>query len=284
MKACFLLLLSTLASCTAVAKESIYVGSTPAHAVVRDFLLIPATDSIDFIRWQLETGAGVFKLQCRYGISKPGTPGFINEQRVAFDGTFTRSGSYYFLKHNNRLLTILEMNANILHLLDRNKNMLAGNGGYSYALNNIQPLETDDFHFNAVQSGLQNPLVFEGRTPCQELSALLGLNKREVCKKLKWYFLLYTDSVTGKPAHFLMGGIGYRKESMAKGRWEIVRGEKSRIIYRLYFDKWVRPLDLLKGDDNVLFFTDAKGRLMVGNEDFSYTLNRKNEEYPPVVR
>jgi hypothetical protein len=42
--------------------------------------------------------------------------------------------------------------------------------------------------------------------------------------------------------------------------------------------KWVRSLNLLKGDDNILF-VDADGRLLVGNEDFSYTLNRREEEY-----
>lgn len=30
---------------------------------------------------------------------------------------------------------------------------------------------------------------------------------------------------------------------------------------------------LLKAADNILFITDAKGNLLVGNEDFSYVLN-----------
>lgn len=33
-------------------------------------------------------------------------------------------------------------------------------------------------------------------------------------------------------------------------------------------------LYLLKGDDNVLFILDENKELRVGNEDFSYTLNR----------
>lgn len=32
----------------------------------------------------------------------------------------------------------------------------------------------------------------------------------------------------------------------------------------------------MKGDDNVLFFLDKDRNLLVGNSDFSYTLNRKN--------
>ena len=77
-----------------------------------------------------------------------------------------------------------------------------------------------------------------------------------------------------------MGGIGYKQETMTKGRWEIARGQEGHIIYRLHADKWVRSLDLQKGDDNILFFIDADGRLLVGNEDFSYTLNRRNHPYP----
>jgi hypothetical protein len=35
-----------------------------------------------------------------------------------------------------------------------------------------------------------------------------------------------------------------------------------------------RALLLFKGDDNVLFFLDGQQRLLIGNADFSYTLNR----------
>lgn len=78
-----------------------------------------------------------------------------------------------------------------------------------------------------------------------------------------------------------MGGMGYKKETMARGRWQIVTERDGRIIYRVYSDKWTRSLSLLKGDDNILFFIDADWRLLVGNEDFSYTLNRRKAEYPP---
>jgi hypothetical protein len=261
-----------------------YVGSTPAHAVVRDFLQISLTDSIDFIRWKLEIGSGIFQLQCRYGLAKPGTPGFSNEQNVAFDGKLTKSKNYFYLKHEGKGISILEVNANVLHFLDGNNRMLSGNGGYSYALNSTRPIETDGINIRSVQMSGKSPLVFEGRTPCSELPALLGLTKSEACNKMKWYFLFYTDSVTGKPSYFLMGGMGYRKETMTRGKWQIVTNSNGHLIFRVYSDKWVRSLNLLKGDENILFFIDANGRLLVGNEDFSYTLNKRNEEYPPVKR
>lgn len=282
MKVCLSLLFSVFVCLVAGAKVRTYVGSTPAHAVVRDFLEISSTDSIDFIRWKMEIDSGKVKLQCQYGLIKPGTPGFLNEQRVDFESLLTQSGNYYHLKHNNKSISILEVNVNVLHLLDRTNGLLIGNGGWSYTLNSIHPLEVDAFNVRSEPTSIQNPLVFEGRTPCQALSAHLGLNKREVCNKMKWYFLFYADSVTNKPSHFLMNGIGYRIETMTRGRWEIVTGQNGRIIYRLYCDKWIRSLDLQKGEDTILYFIDANGRLMVGNEDFSYALNRRKEVYPRI--
>lgn len=279
MKVCFCLLFSMIACFVVRANVQTYVGSTPAHAVVRDFLQISTTDSIDFIRWKLEISSGIFKLQCRYGLAKPGTPGFSNEQIVAFEGQLTKLENYYYLKHEGKNISLLEVNDNVLHFLDGNNHMLIGNGGYSYALNNTHPVETNEVSIRFTQTSVKSPLVFEGRTPCSELPALLGLNKSEACNKMKWYFLFYTDSITGKPSYFLRGGIGYRKETMAKGRWQIITKPNGRLIYRLNSNEWVHPLDLLKGDDNILFFIDAGGQPLVGNEDFSYTLNRRKEAY-----
>src|SRR4051812_10396984 len=111
------------------AQERTFVGSTPAHSVVREFLQISLTDSIDFIRWKLEVSPGKFKLQCRYGLAKAGTPGFSNEQSIAFEGQLTEAKNYYFLQHKGRRVSILEVSANVLHFLDRTNTMLTGNGG-----------------------------------------------------------------------------------------------------------------------------------------------------------
>lgn len=283
MKALFTvkLLLFAWFSCYA---NGIYVGSTPAHREVRDFLQVSLTDSIDFIRWKLEISSGTFRLSAQYGISKPGTPGFMNEQRVSFEGQLTHAQHRYNLTNKGKNISLLEVNQNVLHFVGRNGLMLAGNGGYSYALNNVHPAETNAFNIRSQSTKNQSPLIFEGRTPCQELAALLGLEKSEACNKMKWYFLLYTDTVTQKPSYFLMNGTGYRKETMLRGTWEIVPGQNGRIVYRLYSDKWSRSLTLLKGDENILFFVNGKGQVLSGDEDFSYTLNRRGAEYPPVKR
>jgi len=261
-----------------------YVGSTPAHGEVRNFLGISLTDSVDFIRWTLDIYPDSFELQCRYGVSKPSTPGFVNEKRASFNGRLTKTKDGYSLQHKGKQLSLLQVNNDLLHLRDRNNNMLIGNGGYSYALNSTTPAKTDQFNLHSVQSTLKYPLDFEGRTPCQELSRLLGLNKGEACNKMKWHIIFYTDAVTGEPSYFLKGGIGYRKETMEKGKWQIIKGKNGRIIYRVKPDNEAYSLYLLKGDDNILFFTDPEGRLLVGNEDFSYTLNRRKEEHPPIYK
>ena len=275
------MLISTFFSFVAQASVQTYVGSTPAHNVMRAFLQISLTDSIDFIRWRIEIDAGIYKVQCRYGLAKPGTPGFSNEQSISFKGGFSKSGNVYILKNKRKSVSILEVNTNVLHFLDGNSQMPIGNGGYSCALNNVNPVKADQFNILATSTVTQSPLVFEGRTPCRDLPALLGLNKSDACNKMKWYFLFYTDTLSGKPSYFLMGGMGYRKETMARGTWQIVNKSDGRIIYQLYSDKWVRALKLLKADDNILFFIDADGRLLVGDEHFSYTLNRRKQEYLP---
>ena len=50
------------------------------------------------------------------------------------------------------------------------------------------------------------------------------------------------------------------------------------IIYELEAASDHGSIRLLKADDNSMFFVGQDGRLMVGNADFSYTLNRADEK------
>ena len=70
-----------LASC-ASSKETNYTASTPADPLVRIFLGISQTDSIDFIRWKLTLSEKKYSLECSYGISKPNTNGFYDEKKL----------------------------------------------------------------------------------------------------------------------------------------------------------------------------------------------------------
>ena len=280
MKTIPFILAFTIICFSAICKETIYHGSTPAHPDVRDFLGISLSDSLDFIRWNVVMGEDRYQLNCQYGLSKANTNGFINEKKVAFSGPLSKQGYYYHLQKGNKTFYVKEINSNLLHLLDKNKAMLIGNGGYSYALNIDKPIKTGHLNLQVKQAPPEYYMAFQGRTPCQPLAKLLAQNKGPECIKMKWYIILYIDSVTKKPTYYLKGGMGYRKETMAKGNWEITQGKDGRVIYKLDPEKKVNAVYLVKADDNILFFTDSEGNLLVGNEDFSYTLNRTKDMEP----
>lgn len=118
--------------------------------------------------------------------------------------------------------------------------------------------------------------VFVGRTPCQEIGKQLSMNVPGDCYKLKWKFTFYQDA-TGKPTTYKLARTMSRSEDLL-GKWMITEGIPSdprAIVYRLVPDKETPEILLLKGDDNVLFFLDNQRQPLTGNNEFSYTLNRK---------
>ena len=119
--------------------------------------------------------------------------------------------------------------------------------------------------------------IFVGRTPCRELVKQLQIQTPD-CMKLKWKLTLYQDA-SGKPSTYHLARTGHR-QSLIEGKWVIIKGTPSdaeAIIYQLDPGMPDRSLLLLKGDENVLFFLDHSRNLLVGNEEFSYTLNRTDK-------
>ena len=117
--------------------------------------------------------------------------------------------------------------------------------------------------------------IFEGRPPCQEIARQLKVNVAPDCNKLKWRLFLFQDK-SGQPTTYLLYGSFYREESR-EGNWKISKGSKTdpgAIIYEMDPGQPGKTFYLLKGDDNVLFILDENKAFRVGNEDFSYTLNR----------
>jgi hypothetical protein len=261
-------------------KESVYVGCTPVESTVRKFFGISLTDSIDFMRWKVRLQFDTYNVTVEYGLSKNGTPGFTNGKQIVLTGKLKREGNHIDLVNQSRSLSILSINNNLLHLLDEKQNPLIGNGGYSYGLSNIQAVKSAQINVPARNYIFNDYQVYEGRTPCQELSAIAGMNKGPDCNKMKWYMILYTDPKTHEPSYYLKGGRSYRKETMEKGKWKVSRGKDGRMIYTLSPEKEPWSFYLVQVDDNILVFTDKEGNLLVGNEDFSYTLNRRKDEHP----
>ncbi len=129
--------------------------------------------------------------------------------------------------------------------------------------------------------------IFQGRSPCHEIVAQLKLSTTADCTKLKWGVTLYQDPVTHQPTTYSLLAIGagdivklerssYRQKVL-EGKWAIIKGTKSNPgaeVYQLELDEPGAYFYLLKGDENVLFVLDENKEFRVGNEDFSYTLNR----------
>jgi hypothetical protein len=254
------------------AEEKTYTGSTPADPVVRTFLGIALQDSVDFIRWQLVLHAGSYHLDCNYGIGQPNTDGFINGgKRIEISGILTKEKNHYLLSNGNKTLKLLEINTDLLHFLDQYNHLLTGNGGWSYTLNNIAPAGTDQINITAQHTILRDSMAFEGRTPCNVPGIIPA---GTLCYKLKWYIVFYANPEKNDAGTYKIYGTPYRKQGGKKGSWKIENGKAGRVIYQLDDGNGSAFLHLLKLDEHILIFIDAAGRLLVGDGDFSYTLNR----------
>lgn len=121
--------------------------------------------------------------------------------------------------------------------------------------------------------------VFDGRTPCQYFANYLNEKRGPECIKIKWRLVLYKDPGADDTGTYEMLGFIYTRESPRKGNWSVLKGtpaDPEAIVYQLNV-AGNETIYLQKGDDNVLFFLDREKRLLIGNREFSYTLNRVNK-------
>ena len=267
----FIILLSVHFSVVTVkGTDRIFIGSTPAAADVKQFLQIPLSDSIDFIRWKIILAENSYKLNCNYGIGKQGTNGFINGGKtIQLTGKLNVAKDLYQLFNGSRTLMMISLNNDLLHLLDHQKKLLVGNGGWSYTLNNISPQHLSSLNITADSNIERDSMVFDGRTPC----GVPGIvEPGKVCYKLKWRVTFYPKTVN-EDAKCKILGTGMRPYGII-AQWNIVNRKNGKIIYDVSDANGKALLHLLKLDDNVLAFLDDDGKLLVGDEDFSYTLNR----------
>jgi hypothetical protein len=265
-------LLLILFACCVTGKEIQYIGSTPANSsVVRTFLGIPATDSIDFIRWKIILQDDKYELKCNYGIGKPSTPGFMEGGKwVELKGNLRKENNYYYLQSGDKTLVMLQVNNSLLHLLNDDKTLLIGNGGWSYTLNREKGAASDEINISIKPVTLKDSVSFHGRTPCWDFALV---HSSPQCYKKKWSIILYTDPRTHEPTTYNLNRS--RISEGTWGKWKVATGKDGRIIYQLYSEKEKDPLELLVLDENVVAFIDKQGKILVGNEDFSYTLSKR---------
>lgn len=129
--------------------------------------------------------------------------------------------------------------------------------------------------------------VFEGRPACRGIAEQLKIATDADCAKLKCDLTFYRNPFTSKSTTYTLsisgGGDvvkqegGSYRQKVLEGKWAIVKGIKSNPnadVYRLEVNKPGTYFYLLKGDENVLFILDENKEFRVGNDEFSYTLNR----------
>src|SRR5215831_18556391 len=232
MRVAFSVLLIMVFVSIVEAKEKTFTGSTPATStIIRKFLGIPMTDSVDFIRWNLVLEDTRYSLRTQFGIGKPNTDGFLNGgTTIELSGELAKDGNYYVLHNRDKILMALELNADILHFVNKSKGLLVGNSGWSYSLNNTHPFRTPQANFFSTNGLVNDSISYEGRTPCGVPGVIPVAT---VCYKLKWYIILYADGKGSETGHYKVYGTPYRKNGGRTGRWRVIRGHDGRVTYRL---------------------------------------------------
>ncbi|MBD0377481.1 MAG: hypothetical protein ICV51_17865 [Flavisolibacter sp.] len=180
-------------------------------------------------------------------------------------------------------ISLVKLNDNLFHLLTPDGKLMIRNGGWSYTLNRKEPFTNISADlpffsaFTSLYSDTARQVIFEGRTPCLDFARQYNLKVSEDCIKLKWKLVLYKDPITFAPTTYTLYYTLSRSDTI-KGKWAITKGVPSNphvFIYQLNPDKRNEAISFLAGDENVLFFLDKNNLLLIGDSNFSYTLNKR---------
>ena len=282
-----------------------FIGTSPCGDPIRTILRIPKDVKIELMQWKLilhqnqkTQEPASYKLHCEYGPAVQGTNGLGKTKKaLQKEGRWkitngTKSNPDATVIELDRAVSLLKVNndSKVLQVLNPDRSLMIGNGGWSYTLNRTDATETpgdralaltkpdQSYSISPVAQGPTVFGVFEGRTPFQGIARELKLPTDAGCLKAKWRVTLYQDAETQAPTTYKLEGSLYR-QGVREGNWRVVRGSETdpqAIIYRLEPTATEAVLLLLEGDENVLFFLDQMLKPMVGHAEFSYTLNRRS--------
>lgn len=261
------------------------VGSTPGDTAIKTMLGIKPDAVIDFIRWDLLINKDeTFRLSIQYGENQPNTLGFkkggtaqIIEGKYQVSATENWEQVYTLQrKDGTAILNLVAISTNLFHMLDDQSQLLVGNAGWSYTLNRefVEAAGVTKIKSGGSQLAESN-LIFEGRTPCREIALLHPEMKASSdCFKIKWRLILNRDAKTGLPTTCTTRNIVDNQPRDVVGTWELLKSSRA-VIYQLKLPGLQNPILLMQADNNILYFLDEKQNLLIGNKDFSFTLNRK---------
>ena len=281
-------------ACTSQAKEpNVLVGSIPGDAAAKQMLAIDAAENVDFIRLRIALNEGdrLFEMKATYGIGKPNTRDFENGGKaMSLKGRFEikeRDGYLIYRLFSDEAgvdLSLIRLNDQMFHVLSGSGRLLSGNGGWNYTLSRETELKSkSDALLRGKTTDVSNEpesLVFGGRTPCVEIAREQMIPVTDDCFKLKWKLTLNRDPVSGSPTTFNLQRTFRRPEPLV-GKWRIVK-DAGAVIYRLEASDG-STMSFQRIDDS-LFFLDTAGRLLKGNGEFGYTLDKQRVDRPAELQ
>jgi hypothetical protein len=140
----------TSATAKTTALPDLFVGSTPCDSLIRTILKIPPQATDDFIKWELRLdksqSTGTFEMLAWHGEGQNGTNGFKGGgNKLLLKGSFTTGiGARSHAKAKVYTLSapplaapilLMELNKDLFYFLAPNRQLIVGNGGFSYVLN-----------------------------------------------------------------------------------------------------------------------------------------------------
>lgn len=249
-----------------------FVGSTPCDAPARQFIGVPAAAECERIQWTLalpSSGSGTFTLDGVWGMQAINNPGFAGGGNpVRLQGavtTVTGARRSYRLAAGARRLEFTHLDHDLIHMLGANGAVMVGNPGWSYTLSARDPGKRGAPESERRTSDAGRIAgVFEGRTPCEALERDLDRPRNPECTKVKW-------RLTFRDHGYVLEGFGYARNGTPPrtGRW----GASGDTI-QLDPDAPQRFLTFRVVEGRLLLFLDKQGRPLVGDEYYSYTLNK----------
>jgi hypothetical protein len=140
------------------------------------------------------------------------------------------------------------------------------------------------------QPGTSLDSEFVGSTPCTALPRdFLKIPSNAACECIRWQLTLHTGDVAGSRGTYVLvtvhgmsetNGHGFFQggtKTETAGQWSTMVGRRAdprAPVYQLQATDPHRSLSLVKIDENLLHPLTDDGQLMVGNDSWSYTLNR----------